>query len=134
MSKEDYCTRSVEAEEGPRPSPTLRNFNPSENLVVDSIKKIADELINYINENVPAGRERSIAVTNIEQGAMWAVKANFVDNSVPMPPETADHWETRDARVQSMQWAIARSGGNSDPDKVLEEAKKYAEYVNGVAA
>lgn len=32
----------------------------------------------FIRENVPEGRERSIAITNYEQAAMWAVKANFV--------------------------------------------------------
>ena len=60
------------------PSPTLADFNPSGLTVVDETKRLTDELMNYINENVPAGRERSIAITNIEQGTMWAVKANFV--------------------------------------------------------
>lgn len=59
-------------------SPTLADFNPSGLSVVDETKRLTDKLMNYINANVPAGRERSIAITNIEQGAMWAVKANFV--------------------------------------------------------
>lgn len=58
-------------------SPTLREFNPSENPVVDDIKAQADYLIGFIRENCPANREASIAITNIEQGAMWAVKSNF---------------------------------------------------------
>jgi hypothetical protein len=31
----------------------------------------------YIRANVPENRCRSIALTNYEQAAMWAVKANF---------------------------------------------------------
>lgn len=59
-------------------TPTLRSFNPSNNLVVDEIKRRTDELIAYIEENVPSNRQRSVALTNYEQAAMWAVKANFV--------------------------------------------------------
>lgn len=58
-------------------SPTLKEFNPSGSLKVDAIKAATDDLIQYLIDNVPANRERSIAITNLEQGAMWAVKANF---------------------------------------------------------
>ena len=64
--------------EDDKPSPTLAEFNPSGLSVVDETKRLTDELMNYITANVPANRERSIALTNIEQGAMWGVKANFV--------------------------------------------------------
>lgn len=57
---------------------TLPAFNPSGNEVVDGIKSRTEELFAYIRENVPDNRCRSIAITNYEQGAMWAVKANFV--------------------------------------------------------
>jgi hypothetical protein len=56
---------------------TLPKFNPSNNEVVDVIKSKTEELIEYIRENVPDNRCRSIAITNYEQAAMWAVKANF---------------------------------------------------------
>ena len=46
---------------------TLPAFNPSGKEEVAAIK-----------ENVPDNRCRSIALTNYEQAAMWAVKANFV--------------------------------------------------------
>jgi hypothetical protein len=59
-------------------SPTLRDFNPSNNNVVDEIKRRTDELMAYIEANVPTNRQRSVALTNYEQAAMWAVKANFV--------------------------------------------------------
>lgn len=59
-------------------TPTLRDFNPSGSKVVDEIKRRTDELIQFLQENVPAGRHRSLAETNYEQAAMWAVKANFV--------------------------------------------------------
>ena len=56
---------------------TLPEFNPSGSDVVAGVKERTEELLAYIRKHVPANRERSIAVTNYEQGAMWAVKANF---------------------------------------------------------
>ncbi len=56
---------------------TLPNFNPSGSDVVSTIKERTEELLDYIREAVPQNRERSIAITNFEQAAMWAVKANF---------------------------------------------------------
>jgi hypothetical protein len=56
---------------------TLPDFNPSGSEQVRAIKAITEEILNYIRENVPDNRERSIALTNYEQAAMWAVKANF---------------------------------------------------------
>jgi len=56
---------------------TLPDFNPSGSVQVQIIKAITEELLNYIRDNVPDNRERSIALTNYEQAAMWAVKANF---------------------------------------------------------
>lgn len=57
---------------------TLPKFNPSGSPVVDEIKKRTEELMDYLRANVPDNRHRSIALTNYEQAAMWAVKANFV--------------------------------------------------------
>jgi hypothetical protein len=56
---------------------TLPEFNPSGSDVVKEIKSKTEDLLKYIEQNVPANRERSIALTNYEQAAMWAVKANF---------------------------------------------------------
>jgi len=56
---------------------TLPEFNPSGSEVVANTKAMTEALLDYIRENVPNNRERSIAITNYEQAAMWAVKANF---------------------------------------------------------
>lgn len=56
---------------------TLPDFNPSGSDVVAEIKARTEGLLSYIKENVPNNRERSIAITNYEQAAMWGVKANF---------------------------------------------------------
>ena len=56
---------------------TIPSFNPSGSEAVAEIKRRTEELLDYVRENVPHNRERSIAVTNYEQAAMWAVKANF---------------------------------------------------------
>lgn len=56
------------------------SFNPSDDSKVQHIKERAAELINYINDNVEAndgesGRLKSLALTSVEEAAMWAVKA-----------------------------------------------------------
>ena len=56
---------------------TNPDFNPSGSEVVDGIKSRVEGLMEYIDENVPDNRQRSIALMNLEQGSMWAVKANF---------------------------------------------------------
>jgi hypothetical protein len=56
---------------------TLPDFNPGNHDVVAGIKSRTEDLFAYIRENVPDNRCRSIAITNYEQAAMWAVKANF---------------------------------------------------------
>lgn len=60
---------------------TLADFNPSGSDVVANIKAMTDTLVTYIEDNVPNNRQRSVAVTNYEQTAMWAVKANFVGDN-----------------------------------------------------
>ena len=57
---------------------TIPSFNPSGSEVVRGIKDRTEELMQFIRDNVPENRPRSIALTNYEQAAMWAVKANFV--------------------------------------------------------
>lgn len=56
---------------------TLPAFNPSGSEVVAEIKAKTEELLALLRDKVPNNRERSIAITNYEQAAMWAVKANF---------------------------------------------------------
>ena len=56
------------------------SFNPSDDSKVQHIKERAAEFINYVNDNVEAkdvetGRLKSLALTSIEEAAMWAVKA-----------------------------------------------------------
>lgn len=56
---------------------TIPDFNPSGSDIVAGIKERTEALLDYLRQHVPANRERSLAVTNYEQAAMWAVKANF---------------------------------------------------------
>ncbi len=56
---------------------TLPDFNPSGSEVVAEIKAATEQLMEYLRTSVPDNRCRSIALTNYEQAAMWAVKANF---------------------------------------------------------
>lgn len=67
-------------------------FNPSDNSTVQHIKERAAEFINYVNDNVTIPEEKAqeyinngqdgefkrlkaLALTSIEEAAMWAVKA-----------------------------------------------------------
>ena len=56
---------------------TKPEFNPSGSEVVAEIKRKTEDLMEYLRAVVPDNRCRSIALTNYEQAAMWAVKANF---------------------------------------------------------
>ena len=58
---------------------TLPDFNPSGSDVVAEIKKRTEDMLQYLRESVPDNRCRSLAITNYEQAAMWAVKANFTE-------------------------------------------------------
>ena len=55
------------------------DFNASNSTDVDEIKVLAARLIDRIDEldgNRPeAGRHKALAITAIEEGAMWGVKA-----------------------------------------------------------
>jgi hypothetical protein len=56
------------------------SFNPSDDSVVQNIKERIAEVINYVNDNVTSkdgeqGRLKSLALTELETAAMWAVKA-----------------------------------------------------------
>ena len=60
------------------------DFNVSASSDVDEIKRAAAELIDRIEAldgSLPdAGRHQALAITSIEQGAMWAVKAATASN------------------------------------------------------
>lgn len=61
-------------------SVTNPDFNPSGNEAVAAIKKKGKELGDLI-EALPPGRRRAIALTQVEQALMWAVKAAVVGDS-----------------------------------------------------
>lgn len=58
-------------------SVTDRSFNPSGNPLIDEIKAKALEFETVIKQ-LPPGRRRSIALTELESCSMWAVKAAAV--------------------------------------------------------
>ena len=55
------------------------SFNPGKDPLVDRIKQEAADLIDMINEmqgdDSEVKRLKALAMTHIEDGAMWAVKA-----------------------------------------------------------
>lgn len=54
--------------------PTYRNLTVEEKELHDGIKEQAAALEKYF-EMVPNGREKSLAMTKLEEAIMWAVKA-----------------------------------------------------------
>lgn len=58
---------------------TLPDFNPTADPRVTSIKTKTQELMDLVQKFEGDGRCKSIAVTNYEQAAMWAVKSLFVE-------------------------------------------------------
>lgn len=59
-------------------SVTNPNFNPSGKPEIDAIKRAFKDAESVLLANTEPGRRQSIALTNLEQAAMWAVKAAAV--------------------------------------------------------
>lgn len=55
-------------------------FNPSGDFRITTAKEAYADLGQWIEDNVPAGRRRDIALTQLETSAMYAVKALAVGN------------------------------------------------------
>ena len=62
-------------------SVTDPKFNPSNNKIVADIKDAVVEMEQYIMDNIPNGRRRSVALTKLEDFSMWAVKAAVVGDA-----------------------------------------------------
>ena len=58
-------------------SVTNPDFNPSGDKRVDQIKKAYAMLEEVVEANCPGGRRKSLALTNLETSAMYAVKSVF---------------------------------------------------------
>ena len=58
---------------------TLPEFNPTHDDRVASIKGKVEDLISEVRALESDPRCKSLAITNFEQGAMWAVKSLFVN-------------------------------------------------------
>lgn len=52
-----------------------RVLTDDEKKAMLDIKDMGLAFVTYLEENVAAGRERSIAVTKMEEAVMWAVKS-----------------------------------------------------------
>ena len=51
-----------------------KELTPEVTLAMGAMKVFAQSLLDFIDEKVPAGREKSLAVTKLEESIMWAVK------------------------------------------------------------
>jgi hypothetical protein len=58
----------------------------SEVNLYKSIRLYGFELANYINENCPDSREKSLALTKLEEAVMWA-NASIARNNKPITKE-----------------------------------------------
>lgn len=58
---------------------TAKDFNPSNNELVDELKGAANAFAEVVNK-LPPSRRRSVALTHIETASMFAVKAVFYDD------------------------------------------------------
>lgn len=62
-------------------SVTDTNFNPSGNTTIHAIKTKVLEIERLVEQMVPPGRRRSVAMTKLEDFSMWAVKAAAVGDA-----------------------------------------------------
>lgn len=57
---------------------TDKKFNPSNSDDITKIKEAGEVMQGVIEKHAPAGRRRSVALTNLETALMYAVKAAAV--------------------------------------------------------
>ncbi|AGH07415.1 hypothetical protein SUFG_00048 [Sulfitobacter phage phiCB2047-B] len=60
---------------------TDRDFNPSGDQVIYGIKDAVVDMEQYILDNIPNGRRRSVSLTKLEDFSMWAVKSAAVGDN-----------------------------------------------------
>lgn len=60
---------------------TDQDFNPSGSAAIAAIKQAAIDFELVIKQNTPATRRQSVALTQLETAAMWAVKAAAVGDN-----------------------------------------------------
>lgn len=53
----------------------VTDVNDTASDILDELRPEYIRLAEYIEENIPNGRLRSLALTNLEQSLMWAVNA-----------------------------------------------------------
>jgi hypothetical protein len=61
---------------------TYQYHKPSDDGLAKTAKlrKAFSDLDDLIRANSPTGREQAVAITNLEQAAMWAIKAVVVND------------------------------------------------------
>jgi len=59
------------------PEEVIGSFNPNDRDDVALVKQKAKDFLQVLNDQVPEGRRKAIAVTHIEEAAMMAVKAIY---------------------------------------------------------
>lgn len=73
---------------------TYQQPTPDEVEVMTSLRILAKALALRINADVPEGREKALAITNLEQSIMWAnagiVRAPLAARGEPTEPLFAD--------------------------------------------
>ena len=60
--------------------------NPDAQLIIEQTRASFADLERRILHEIPENRERSLALTNLEQAAMWATKACLTGQIMRRPP------------------------------------------------
>lgn len=71
---------------------SLTNITPTDVQVIriEHLRQVAKSLGTEITMGIQPGRERSLAVTKLEECVMWAVKAILMEDKTPVQERIAD--------------------------------------------
>jgi hypothetical protein len=80
-----------------------RRFLSKKEIVEDEITRIAKveemfhDFASWVNSELPDGRQKSLALTNLENAVMWAAKAIATEDTYPEVevPKPSKHFKKR---------------------------------------
>jgi hypothetical protein len=71
---------------------SLTNIKPDDDQVdrIERLRIVAKHLGAELTMQIRPSRERSLAITNLEQSVMWAVKAILLEDKTPIQEKVAE--------------------------------------------
>lgn len=61
-----------------------KELSDSQRDRIDTVRSNFTQLFDYLDSEIPNGREKSLYITKMEEACMWAVKAISLDETIEL--------------------------------------------------